>query len=343
MNATARLLNASEAAQRVGVSTKALRIYEERGLLKPMRTEASWRAYGTDEINRAIMIAELRALGLSLNEVSHVLKGDRTVLERALAAREAALHAHIGQHQETIRRIQKTRSELAECSQTTASVLTFVNRNGPALEVTIDLPWPWNGECFELRSLRKLTYIVGPLGSGKTRLAMKLASTIEGASFIRTEPREEDASTAGNLTATDPRLQAKASLAMAEIEQAGGTASDALFKLLSILENEGPTVLVIDMLEEGLDTATQEALIAWLRRRSAVSRPVMFLTRSSAILDLDAVGADEAIIFCPANHSPPILVAPYPGAPGYEALTSCLATPDVRARTDGVIAIRKKR
>jgi len=52
------------------------------------------------------------------------------------------------------------------------------------------------------------------------------------------------------------------------------------------------------------------------------------------------VGAEEAIIFCPANHSPPISVAPYPGAAGYEAVATCLASPEVRARTEGVIAWR---
>ena len=70
------------------------------------------------------------------------------------------------------------------------------------------------------------------------------------------------------------------------------------------------------------------------------ARPLFFLTRSNAILDLDAVGPDEAIIFCPANHSPPTIVAPYPGAPGYEAVATCLASPEVRARTNGVIAWR---
>jgi hypothetical protein len=52
------------------------------------------------------------------------------------------------------------------------------------------------------------------------------------------------------------------------------------------------------------------------------------------------VSADEAIILCPANHSPPTRVAPYAGAPGYEAVATCLASPDVRARTEGVIAWR---
>jgi hypothetical protein len=64
------------------------------------------------------------------------------------------------------------------------------------------------------------------------------------------------------------------------------------------------------------------------------------LTRSSAILDLAAVGPEEAIILCPANHSPPSRVAPFPGAPGYEAVATCLASPQVRERTAGVIAWR---
>jgi hypothetical protein len=33
-------------------------------------------------------------------------------------------------------------------------------------------------------------------------------------------------------------------------------------------------------------------------------------------------------------------VAPYPGAPGYEAVATCLASPEVRARNEGVIAWR---
>ncbi len=62
------------------------------------------------------------------------------------------------------------------------------------------------------------------------------------------------------------------------------------------------------------------------------------MTRSNAILDLAAVGMEEAILYCPANHSPPMLVAPYPGAAGYEAVAMCLASPEVRARTAGVVA-----
>ena len=64
------------------------------------------------------------------------------------------------------------------------------------------------------------------------------------------------------------------------------------------------------------------------------------MTRSSAILDLAEIGPDEAILHCPANHSPPIRVTPYPGSPGREAVAMCLGSPEVRARTAGVTAWR---
>ena len=62
MSAPARYLNASETAQRLGVSAKALRLYEEHGLLAPVRTAAGWRAYSQDQLARAAEIASLRAL-----------------------------------------------------------------------------------------------------------------------------------------------------------------------------------------------------------------------------------------------------------------------------------------
>jgi len=109
--------------------------------------------------------------------------------------------------------------------------------------------------------------------------------------------------------------------------------SEALTALVVGLETDGPAALVVDMVEQGLDQATQEALISHLRQRTRSGGRLLFLmTRSTSILDLSAIGPDEAIIFCAANHSPPARVAPYPGAPGYEAVATCLASPEVRAR-----------
>ena len=53
-----------------------------------------------------------------------------------------------------------------------------------------------------------------------------------------------------------------------------------------------------------------------------------------------AVGFCETTFQCPANHSPPIEVSPCPGARGHEATATCLAPPKVRARTEGLLAMR---
>ena len=95
MNVCVCFLSASEAAKRLGVSTKALRLYERRGLVAPDRTASGYRRYGPHEIARAAEVVALRALGLSLSQVAQVSKGDPQNLEPALAAHESALQCEI--------------------------------------------------------------------------------------------------------------------------------------------------------------------------------------------------------------------------------------------------------
>lgn len=333
MSSSAQYLNPSAAARRLGVSAKALRLYEQRGLVVPVRTSAGWRAYGPDEMARAAEIAALRALGLSLAQVARVLKGDAGGLETALAAHQAALEGQVRQIGGAIDRVRSLRTDLLQGRAPDAGELARLM--GPAAElcVSFELPWPWGGELFELRDIRPLTYIVGPLGSGKTRLAMRLAETLPDATFLGLER------SASRLD-TDPALKGRVDQALAWLVEDGGAETPDLIALLTALEGEGSGALVIDMVEQGLDEATQEALVAHLRRRGPGARPLFVLTRSHAILDLDAVGPDEAILLCPANHTPPTRVAPYAGAPGYEAVATCLGSPEARARTEGLIAWR---
>jgi len=95
VNGSTEFLNPSEAARRLGISTKALRLYEQRGLITPIRSAAGWRAYGADEMTRTADIVALRALGFSLAEVARMLKGDLNVLEPALAAHQAVLEGRL--------------------------------------------------------------------------------------------------------------------------------------------------------------------------------------------------------------------------------------------------------
>ena len=341
MSASVRSLSPSEAARRLGISTKALRLYEERGLVAPDRTAAGWRVYGPEEMARAAEIVALRALGLSLAQVARVLGGDPRELEPALAAHQAALEGQLRRLGSTIEKLRGVRAELGRGGAPAAGELAGLVGPVTGPSVGFGLPWPWGGEPFELSDIRPLTYIVGPLGSGKTQLAMRLAEALPGAAFLGLDRLADDGAAARARLDAAPDLEARVEQALGWLAGDGATVSGSLIALLVGLESEGPAAVIVDMVEQELDQATQGALIAYLRQRAAAgARPLFLMTRSSAILDLAAVGAGETIILCPANHSPPTCVVPCPGATGYEAVATCLTSPDVRARTRGVIASR---
>ena len=83
-------LSPTETARRFGVTVKALRIYERRGLLTPLRSQTGWRTYGPDQVARLHQILALKKLGLSLASIGQLLASTRT-LETVLALQEQAL------------------------------------------------------------------------------------------------------------------------------------------------------------------------------------------------------------------------------------------------------------
>jgi DNA-binding transcriptional MerR regulator len=341
VSSSAPFLSPSAAARKLDVSTKALRLYEQHGLITPNRTAAGWRAYGPGEMARAAEIVTLRALGLSLAQIERVPGDDPQALAPALAAHQATLEGRIRQLAGTVEKVRDIRAGLAQGKSPTTSELMHLLRPNPEFNVAFDLPWPWGGERFELSDVRPLNYIIGPLGSGKTRLAMRLAEVLPNAVFLGLDRLESGGAAAQAQRDADPALKSRFDRTLDWLAEDGATASSAALVALVVgLESEGAAIVVVDMVEQGLDQATQEALIAHLRRRGPGARPLFLMTRSCAILDLAAAGSEEAIIFCPANHSPPMRVAPYPGASGFEAVATCLASPQVRARTEGMISWR---
>jgi DNA-binding transcriptional MerR regulator len=328
------LLSPSAAAAQLGVSAKALRHYEQRGLIVPARSRAGWRAYSPADIVRAARIIALRRLGLTLRQVKQALGGNDGNLESVLAAHQATLENDVRRIAADVETIRRLRADLVNAGAPRPATPAPSN----ARVFAFDLPWPWGGERFELHDFRSLNYIIGPLGSGKTRLAYRITEVLPGALFLGWERTDDGASAVRAQLDADATLEARVRQVLARLVQEGATSSHALTALVVAFESEGPSFLIIDMLEHGLDRPTQEAVITHLRNRGPGRVPIFCTTRSNAILDLDSVGLDEAIILCPANHSPPRRVAPFRGAPGYEAVATCLASPEVRARSEGLVA-----
>jgi DNA-binding transcriptional MerR regulator len=81
----------ADIARRFGVTVKALRLYEEMGLVAPVRDANGWRTYGQVECERLHLVLLLRQLGLPLSAIAGMI--DRRVhdLGSVLSVQERAL------------------------------------------------------------------------------------------------------------------------------------------------------------------------------------------------------------------------------------------------------------
>ena len=112
-----RHLSPAETAKRFGISIKALRLYEEHGLLKPLRTTngttgAAWRVYGSDQIARLHQILALKRLGLSLTQIGELLLG-HDAMDQILAFQERILVEDGKRITRALALIRKARAKLA--------------------------------------------------------------------------------------------------------------------------------------------------------------------------------------------------------------------------------------
>ena len=332
-----RNLTPSQAAVRLGVSAKALRLYEEQGLIAPERSAGGWRLYSPADLQRGASILSLRALGLSLTQVARVLGGEARAMEDALAAHEERLLRQAEHIEGTLSKLRRLREDLEGDGTLDPSVLDLAVGRQAGLAVGFELPWPWAGEWFELRDIPPLNFITGPLGSGKTRFAERLALELPDAQFLGLDRINGEVAAA--CIGRDAAVAERVERATDWLAQEGAVPTEGLRSLVVAFETKTPRNLVVDMVEDGLCEASQRALMAFLRVKPGQKDAVFLMTRSSSILDLDLAGARDRAIYCPANHGMPFRTSVQPGSHGYEAVATCVATPEVRARTACITAI----
>jgi DNA-binding transcriptional MerR regulator len=61
-------------ANRLRISQRTIRYYEERGLIKPSRSSGGFRVYEEGEVERLETILLMKELGMSLEEISSLIK-----------------------------------------------------------------------------------------------------------------------------------------------------------------------------------------------------------------------------------------------------------------------------
>ncbi|MEX3628471.1 MAG: MerR family transcriptional regulator [Burkholderia sp.] len=106
------LLTVRDAAERLGVTPRTLKYYEERGLVKPSRSKGRYRLYDEADLDRFARILRLRAIGFSLHGITEMLKrplepagesgGRRRYSEASLRDIHAELAAQVARLDERI-------------------------------------------------------------------------------------------------------------------------------------------------------------------------------------------------------------------------------------------------
>ena len=101
-----------------GVTARTLRWYDQKGLLKPLRvSDAGYRIYGPEQVDRLQLILFYRALGLELSAIRSIL--DDPGFDR-LAALQSHLAELVGRREQLEKLILTVRKTIEEAKGGTA-------------------------------------------------------------------------------------------------------------------------------------------------------------------------------------------------------------------------------
>ena len=84
-------LDIAEVARLTGLSSRALRFYEARGLVRPLRTASGRRHYGTAQLERLHEIVAMKRAGLTLAQIQRLSAGRQLDLRSLIAAQVETL------------------------------------------------------------------------------------------------------------------------------------------------------------------------------------------------------------------------------------------------------------
>lgn len=125
-----RPLDISDVIRRTGLTARALRFYEARGLVAPLRTASGRRLYGAGELQRLNQVVTLKAAGFSLADIGRLLAKQPIDLAALIAAQLEALDAQAATIAEARRLLSQAKSRVDRGEPLDAATLCSLIKTG---------------------------------------------------------------------------------------------------------------------------------------------------------------------------------------------------------------------
>jgi len=181
---TQRYLRIGELAQRSGVSAKALRLYEQRGLIRPSaHSQAGYRLYGPEALQRLLQVLVLKRSGFSLAEIAQLLGRSPELAADVLGTRIRRLERDLADKAQALNVLRQVAHRMAASSTVTTDELlesiTMTNK----LEVDFSTA--------ERDALRQRAEQLGPKGMDEAQRAWpELIAAVRDAMQRGTAPED---------------------------------------------------------------------------------------------------------------------------------------------------------
>lgn len=127
------VLDIGEVARRTGLTLRALRFYEARGLVRPLRTAGGRRVYGAGELSRLTAVVALKRAGFGLGRIAELLGGRTPDLGRVIAGRIAAVEAEAAALAETRRVLLQVQARIDRGEPVDVATLCSLIRQGDTI------------------------------------------------------------------------------------------------------------------------------------------------------------------------------------------------------------------
>lgn len=171
---------AAAVARRFGVTVKTLRVYEDAGLIRPIRDGHGWRTYGQADCERLHVILLLRRFGLTIACIGEMFAKGQPDLAAMLDLQAEALKEQRARIGEALSLIDRARRHLSEHGSIDREALAAFARAEPTRLHWTPALQAIAARCFTPDQQRLLASVAPSIEMEWDAIYQELASIIDG-------------------------------------------------------------------------------------------------------------------------------------------------------------------